>query len=140
MDGPELEQKPPETEPPVVTDATDASDGGSGPSPSVRRAPVFDAPPSWFCVPWYQLMEGVPFSRDCYATRAQCQAARPEPDWGQHGFGCSATDRAWCTEIYTQTGARTRCFEKIKSCEKGRSFAADDGYESSECSEVPAKR
>jgi len=85
-------------------------------------------------------MEGVPFSRDCYATAGECRAARPEPDYGQHGFGCSSTDRAWCTEIYSQTDARARCFETIKFCEMGRSYAAADGHESSECREVPAVR
>jgi hypothetical protein len=120
--------------------AADASDGGSSSSRSVRRTPVFNAPTSWFCVPWFHLAEGIPFSRDCYATTAECRAARPEPDWHQHGFGCSKTDRAWCTEIYRQTDARTRCFENIKSCEMGRSYAADDGLESSECIEVPANK
>jgi len=118
--------------------AADASDGGRSSSPPVR--PAFNAPASWFCDPWFHVMETIPFSRDCYATTAKCRAARPEPDWGQHGFGCSSTDRAWCTEIYSQTDARTRCFENIKSCEMGRSYAAEDGRESSECIEVPAKK
>lgn len=119
--------------------AADAIDGGSSPSPPVRRVAVFNTPASWFCVQWTHF-ERVPFSKDCYATTAECQAARPEPDRHQVGSGCWSAERAWCTEIYSQKNARTRCFDSLEFCEMGRSYAADEGLESSECIELPAKR
>ena len=133
MDALASQPGPLEAEPPA---AADTSDGGSSSSRPVRRAPVFNAPAAWFCVPWFYLSETIPFSRDCYATAGKCRAARPEPDWHQYGSGCSMTDRAWCTEIYRQTDARTRCFENVQACEMGRSRAAEDSLESSECIEV----
>ena len=137
MDALALQRGPGEAEPSA---AARALDGGSSSSRPRRRAPTFNAPASWHCLKWTQLMEGVPFSTDCYATTEECQAARPDPERSLHGSGCWSAQRAWCTEIYGQADALARCFGNIKSCEKARSYAADDGLESSECSEVSGKR
>jgi len=131
-----LPRGPLETEQPA---AAGTIDGGSRSTPPVRRAPAFVAPVSWYCVQWTHF-EMVPFSKDCYMTTEECQAARPEPDRQQVGSGCRSVGRAWCAKIYARTGARTRCFDSLKFCEKARSIAADDGLESSECTEVPAQK